>query len=34
DGTGASGALEAISEAGFDLEDSPYPEFIRRYFAG
>lgn len=32
DGTGASGAREKLSAAGFDVADSPYPDFIERYF--
>ena len=33
DGTGAKGTREKLAAAGFDVEDSPYPEFIERYFA-
>jgi len=33
DGTGEAGALKALAEADFDIEGTPYPELIRRYFA-
>jgi hypothetical protein len=32
-GTGASGALDALRAAGYDVADTAYPAFITRYFA-
>ncbi|HEX3464553.1 MAG TPA: hypothetical protein VHS78_10945 [Candidatus Elarobacter sp.] len=32
DGSGAAGTRAKLADAGFDVEDSPYPEFIDRYF--
>ena len=32
DGTGANGAREKLAAAGFDVEDSPYPQLIAHYF--
>jgi hypothetical protein len=31
--TGEAGAVKALKDAGFDIEGTPYPEFIRSYFA-
>jgi hypothetical protein len=32
EGTGAAGALKLLADADFDVEGTPYPELIRRYF--
>jgi hypothetical protein len=32
DGTGANGAREKLTAAGYDVTDSPYPALIERYF--
>jgi hypothetical protein len=32
DGTGAKGALEKSSDAGFNVTGTPYGDFIERYF--
>lgn len=32
EGTGARGAMEALSAAGFDVADTPYPALIREHF--
>jgi hypothetical protein len=33
EGSGAAGAMKLLADAGFDVEDTPYPGFIRNYFA-
>jgi hypothetical protein len=33
-GTGLRGALGMLDESGFDLEGTPYPAFLERYFIG
>lgn len=33
DGSGAAGALQKADEAGFEIEGTPYGDFIDRYFA-
>jgi hypothetical protein len=33
DGSGAEGALRKAADAGFDIAETPYGEFIERYFS-
>ncbi|MGH7707298.1 MAG: hypothetical protein ACREM8_14895 [Vulcanimicrobiaceae bacterium] len=32
-GAGATGALRKVAEAGFEIEGTPYADFIRTYFS-
>jgi len=32
DGTGAKGALQKAADAGFEINGTPYADFIERYF--
>ncbi len=34
DGSGARGAVEKATGAGFEVVGTPYEEFIERYFRG
>jgi hypothetical protein len=32
EGSGAAGALQKAADAGFEIEGTPYADFITRYF--